>query len=232
MTVAGIDDDLYGRLIHAEVQGTILTAQELHNQVGTIHSVPLLPNTNGIQNPAPTYKIRHKSSGIIYVISADQSKRLPRDSIVDFIANSKVDTTRSRSSKDSKDSSRHTTSSTDLTISSTVDQILLMMRTATDFDVISEKFSQLYGRIYSQGTPLDRTDALICLMPHLKEMSLCLTAPKWDMTESKATICQATIVLHLLNMFISFPISRCKIQRSSGELPNAVGRMILMYPQF
>ena len=160
-----------------------------------------------IQHLPGTYKIRHKSSGIIYVISyvisADQSKRLPRDSIVDFIANSKVDTTRSRSSKDSKDSSRHTTSSTDLTISSTVDQILLMMRTATDFDVISEKFSQLYGRIYSQGTPLDRTDALICLMPHLKEMSLCLTAPKWDMTESKATICQATIVLHLLNMVLA-----------------------------
>ena len=237
--MAGRDDDLYGTSptveingvdhpVHGgiaglvpnsgdmewddtKVRGPVLTAQELHGQVGNVHAVPLLSKENGVQHPAPTYQIAHKSTGIIYVISADQSRRLPRDSIADFIA----DTSRS----------------TDLTISGTVDQILQMMRTATDFDVVCEKFGKLYSRIYSQGTPADRTEALICLMPHLKEMTLCVTTPKWDMMESKATICRARIVVHILNMYVSFPTSRCKIQRSSGDLPNAVGRIVLMYPQ-
>jgi hypothetical protein len=237
VTVAAEEDDLYGSSPTVEIdgvaitvqggiaglvgnsgnmewddtqsRGNVLTAQELHGQAGTIHAVPVLSDDNGVQDPPPSYEIRFQH--IIYVVSADQSRRLPRDSIVDFIADRST--------------------STDLSISGTVDQILQMMRTATDYSVVEEKFCKLYSRIYSQGTPTERTEALVCLLPHLKEMFLCLTAPKWDTTESTTTICRAWIVLHILNMYVSYPFSRCKLQRSSGDLPAAVGRIVQMYPQ-
>mgnify|MGYP006159547435 FL=1 len=212
--MGGVDGVLGTKTQHLAKEDKVQTAMELHGLEGKIHQSVPIPLENGAQSPPPLYKVSHGT--IVYLINADQLRQMHQNSILHLrLVNNK---------------NKNMNLLNMNTISAKVDRMLDIIETATNFEDIIQEFGILHNSIYVQGTPADRMETIRCLMPHFSTMCLHLTTPAWDLTESSEIICRARLVLIVFNMFVSFPTSRSKVQRSSGELPGAVVRIAALYP--